>query len=465
MALRARRSRLHALLPAGCACAPCSRNQWLNDMWQPRPQRFQQQQPDPGGASTSAAAAGGGTSAAAAAAASAADPQRRHLFDTPGPFQEEVLRDCNSPALTAAVQRLPGGTEARARAVEQLKGGWHTRLGLRQMYCQEPGGEALHPEAVFAAADCAAARELAGTLTPCAERHQLVAWLWNPKLTLLANCLWFAACLRWKALFSFPTGLMPPWCHQDFMAGVGELAQQSGLKEDIVKDACMVLFPLHQRRFQPPPSADGAGTSGSAAQQDDWQPTDGELLQQVYHSPCVEYHAHILRVPARPWGTAKRRRRIAGGVRPFGRRCRVKRDSYLAVSLLEDERGKTQVYEYAHRLLLYALRGPPPLTEKGEAGETSPTKVKRVQRYHPADLPAHCRLQAMQCMHVCENKRCLNVMHMCWGTASENKLMQEGLYVKAWARDIRQLGWPAGRAVGKPPRGFRAAPVAGARAR
>lgn len=85
----------------------------------------------------------------------------------------------------------------------------------------------------------------------------------------------------------------------------------------------------------------------------------------------------------------------------------VEPDSYMLVNLgsLKGEAIK----EYAHRLVLWAMHGPPTkmLADMGGWGPKGP-----------------------QCLHVCGNKDCLNPAHLVWGSAQDNYRDSESRYIQ-----------------------------------
>ena len=66
------------------------------------------------------------------------------------------------------------------------------------------------------------------------------------------------------------------------------------------------------------------------------------------------------------------------------------RHSYLKVCMGRHPITHHPVHEFAHRLVLWALEGPPVHGDKQE------------------------------CMHICCNKMCLNPAHLAWGTHKQN---------------------------------------------
>lgn len=70
-------------------------------------------------------------------------------------------------------------------------------------------------------------------------------------------------------------------------------------------------------------------------------------------------------------------------------------EGYLMIKIGYQAGGWTPIWEYAHRLVLWACRGPPPIPDLDPV-----------------------------CMHVCHNKRCLSPWHIYWGgrnTANTNR--------------------------------------------
>ncbi|GLC45655.1 hypothetical protein PLESTM_001761400 [Pleodorina starrii] len=78
--------------------------------------------------------------------------------------------------------------------------------------------------------------------------------------------------------------------------------------------------------------------------------------------------------------------------------------------------SSTSAKEYAHRVVLWAVAGPP-----GNAGE--------------------------EVLHLCHNMRCLNPQHLVWGSHSENRAATAEAYNEAMAREGREL-WACGLPLG-----------------
>ena len=81
-----------------------------------------------------------------------------------------------------------------------------------------------------------------------------------------------------------------------------------------------------------------------------------------------------------------------GGMRNIA--C-LKQNRYLQVLLGYSYDKSTPVYEYAHRIVLWASSGPPPMRDAGQVGH----KIA---------------------MHACDNPACLCVAHLSWGNPIQN---------------------------------------------
>lgn len=85
-------------------------------------------------------------------------------------------------------------------------------------------------------------------------------------------------------------------------------------------------------------------------------------------------------------------------------------DGYLTIAVgKQDKPSGGWILEKAHRIVLWALYGPP-----------------------PEDLAQPC------VMHICHVPDCLNVDHLCWGEDAENKLSKEAATAAARNRLIQQ---------------------------
>jgi hypothetical protein len=84
----------------------------------------------------------------------------------------------------------------------------------------------------------------------------------------------------------------------------------------------------------------------------------------------------------------------------------VEPSSYVTVQL-GSHKG-TAIKEYAHRIVLWAMHGPPLDLLATMGGWTS---------------------AGPHCLHVCGNKDCLNPSHLVWGSAGDNKADDELVYL------------------------------------
>jgi hypothetical protein len=89
-------------------------------------------------------------------------------------------------------------------------------------------------------------------------------------------------------------------------------------------------------------------------------------------------------------------------------------NSYVKVQLAQHKTARRPISEYAHRMVLWSIHGPPPLV-----GEHM--------------IPWH---EAM-CMHTCSNQDCLNPSHLIWGRALENRNGNEMMVVQLRAQQHR----------------------------
>lgn len=211
----------------------------------------------------------------------------------------------------------------------------------------------------------------------------------------LAGVLWLVACLYFCVLGGgvFPTNAIPAWQQADFDATVSYYlaACEHAVGREVVQAACYVLFPLCMRKL--PRSA--ALRLGTFDRSQHW-------------SPCVEHT--LLRGRKRGGG----RYSVPAGLRNAGAAPAdrvlqrdvgfyAKAEGYVMMGLLRRVRGVG--WEYAHRVLCYLVHGPPP--EYGDG-------------------------KKMEAIHLCENKSCLNPLHIIWAEHREN--MNVALYRDAWRR-------------------------------
>lgn len=167
------------------------------------------------------------------------------------------------------------------------------------------------------------------------------------------------------------------------------------------------------------------------------QPAAMLTLQQYsqYKTACIEYnfrpstyveverrlrrsiHTVTVRRYHRPYcvhGKGYLRVRI-GRAKAVGQGGKRRRQQDIAsltpVQRAADTSHHRVVCEYAHRLLLLLVAGPPP----PRVGEPQATWVEGVP-----GLMNQPDWVKRDCMHLCDNARCINPMHLCWGTRSHN---------------------------------------------
>lgn len=143
---------------------------------------------------------------------------------------------------------------------------------------------------------------------------------------------------------------------------------------DVLERACKLLFPLHKRQ------ADHGGRKPMCMLLD----LRG-LRGYIPEYDIAEHVAPVISHPARAhmhviYNDSHLATEEKGGL-------------YLRICLGKDALGRS-IFEYVHRLILWACTGPPPKPQKGESIDV--------------------------CMHLCDAGMCVCLCHLYWGTRAAN---------------------------------------------
>ena len=212
---------------------------------------------------------------------------------------------------------------------------------------------------------------------------------------MLAAVLTALAAVVETGVLIAPFAAVPTPQQDQWDAGVAELHRQLGgdgvLSRATVHAACQLLYPMHRRegdkgRYKPMcmlldlrrfrrynPAKDRYVHSDSDSESDDDAGGGGGGKPKYMY--LVE-------------NTSERSKNAPGTL-------------YLQL-LLGWDADKQPVFEYLHRLVLWAYVGPP-LVEVDEGGELSWTRVDEAV-----------------CMHLCDNACCACARHLYWGTRAAN---------------------------------------------
>ena len=309
-------------------------------------------------------------------------------------------------------------TEAAKHAAEAGAATQYNRLGLPVLYpeTQPAGGHELLPSL--------AALEASGISSD----------FWDLSTgSLLARALKCVAQLS-RVTHSHPAHEVPPWMHtlhsttarhwEGAVQALFAKVHDHGVSLEDVRKACLMLYPLHKLLSEQQHASAAAAAAAAPAIEDPTGKREGR-----YGSLCVPFLASLAAPPPPP--PAEKGATPPPPADDVSWRF-VSTSRYLKV-MLGDPASKLHFSEYAHRLLLWVLVGPPPPGPDGKP---------------------------LECIHCCDQKCCLNPLHLVWATHQQNMQRSEAAYLSAlqreatsmhWAGGSRPLGWPGNTPVAKPP--------------
>ena len=338
-------------------------------------------------------------------------------FNVDSTIWQDVGLDAQDSDLAAAAAQQGGAAGGGAAAAAYGGALRFMRSGLLNMYFEGLGGRDVYPldelrQGGAPVAGNAAVAPDASLLAAGYDPLHPPEGMWQEQRfgkCALSCTLGVLACLYHRVLNGalFPHQSVPGWQRDHEWAEClsyfrSKLPPGSAFPDVELRHACMLLYPLCRRVL---PRSSGPRLRV------------GTFDCRWYESPCMVHALNRNSKRAARKGTApffSPRSPAAGSPLRGGAVAPMDPSLGREVGYYAEECGYVKIslrrglkeWEYAHRFLCWAVHGPPPLCEQGG--------------------------RRMEVIHLCDNKFCLNPLHLVWGTHKQNS--NPHLYMDAWRR-------------------------------